>query len=108
MNSYEDAKDATSAHRKSNKLYTYLGKFPQTGQNGFSSGTHSISPTPGGVALFSIEKKSEKSHFAKVQSGSKLIRDEISLLTPGQFQKKVNTFIRPGMENPAKLIPSQY
>ena len=52
------------------------------------SGTHSISPTPGGVALFSIEKKSEKSNFAKVESGSKLIRDELSLLTLGQFQKK--------------------
>ena len=109
VNSYRDAKDATSAHEKilaDPTLPGTIGNF-RSKRIFFRDALHLAHPARS--STFFSEKKSEKRHFAMLQPGAKFIRDEISVLSIYEFQKKkVNTFIGAGMENPAKLIPSQY
>ena len=88
MNSYRDAKDATSAHEKilaDPTLPGTIGNF-RSKRIFFRDALHLAHPARS--STFFSEKKSEKRHFAMVQPGVKFIRDEISVLSIYEFQKK--------------------
>ena len=70
----------------------YQAQLATSGQNGyfFRDALHLAHPARSNT--FFSEKKSEKRHFAMVQPTPKFIRDEISVLSIYQFQKKI--FIR--------------
>ena len=66
----------------------YQAQLATSGQNGFFFRDALHLAHPARSSTFFSEKKNEKRHFAMVQPGPKFIRDEISVLSIYQFQKK--------------------
>ena len=66
----------------------YQAQLVTSGQNGFFFRDALHLAHPARSSTFFSENKSEKRHFAMVQPGVKFIRDEISVLSIYQFQKK--------------------